>query len=334
MDLTARCNNSCRHCYINLPVDDPTARKRELTFGQVKQIIDQSVSLGALWVLISGGEPLLRNDFIDIYLYMKKKGLLVSLFTNASLITPNHVKLFKRYPPRDIEITVYGVSSGTHRQVTQSSTFDDTMNGIDLLLSEKIPITLKSTIIQSNVDEFDEISAFCRQKTLQPFRFDPFLQLRLDRNSTRNKEIKKERLTPQQVAAIEHNDPDRYFALAKKCSRLNRSDIPDEIPGLFTCQAGINSCSIGYDGTFRLCSSLNHSATILDLKAHPLKYAWEVFTPNLLEPTPPETGWPECMTCNIRELCTWCPAHADLETGCMTEKVSCFCDYAQSRRIN
>ncbi|MCJ7595779.1 MAG: radical SAM protein [Desulfobacterales bacterium] len=108
LEITARCNNDCRHCYINLPAGYRAARSRELTLQEIGSIADQAVELGALWVLVSGGEPLLREDCLEIYLLLKRKGLLVSVFTNATLIRDEHIDVFKRYPPRDIEVTVYG----------------------------------------------------------------------------------------------------------------------------------------------------------------------------------------------------------------------------------
>ena len=114
LEITARCNNDCRHCYINLPAGDMEARLKELTLEEIGSIADQAVALGALWVLISGGEPLLRDDFEEIYMLLKRKGLLVSVFTNATLIRERHIALFQKYPPRDIEVTVYGATERTY----------------------------------------------------------------------------------------------------------------------------------------------------------------------------------------------------------------------------
>ena len=110
IEITARCNNNCRHCYINLPADDSESRDAELTVREIRKLAEEAVSLGSLWCLISGGEPLLREDFDEIYVSLKKAGLLVSVFTNATLITDDHIRLFKKFPPRDIEVTVYGVT--------------------------------------------------------------------------------------------------------------------------------------------------------------------------------------------------------------------------------
>ena len=91
LEITARCNNDCRHCYTNLQASDRTALDAELTPAEIDRIAGQAVELGAMWCLITGGEPLVRPDFTDIYLRLKRRGLLVSVFTNATLINSDHV---------------------------------------------------------------------------------------------------------------------------------------------------------------------------------------------------------------------------------------------------
>ena len=152
LEVTARCNNDCRHCYINLPVFDAEAEKKELSFDEISAIADEAVSLGALWCLITGGEPLLREDFSEIYTALKKKGLLTSVFTNACLITEEHIRVFKRYPPRDIEVTVYGVTKETYEKVTRCpGSYAAFRKGLDLLLESGVKVRLKAMAIRSNV---------------------------------------------------------------------------------------------------------------------------------------------------------------------------------------
>ncbi len=57
LEVTSRCNNNCRHCYINLPAEDARARQKELSTEQILDIADQAVRLGAVWCNITGGEP-------------------------------------------------------------------------------------------------------------------------------------------------------------------------------------------------------------------------------------------------------------------------------------
>ncbi len=61
LEVTARCNNDCRHCYINLAAGDREAKQRELSLAEIGRIADETIELGALWCLISGGEPLVSS---------------------------------------------------------------------------------------------------------------------------------------------------------------------------------------------------------------------------------------------------------------------------------
>src|SRR4030042_6946157 len=164
LEIPARCNNACRHCYINLPAGDLEARKKELSLTEIEDIANQAVDLGALWCLISGGEALLREDFVDIYIALKQKGLLISVFTNACLVTEKHLALFKKYPPRDLEVTVYGITPETYERVTQRpGSYAAFQHGLDLLLQNKLKVRLKAMALRSNLAELPAIAAFCRE---------------------------------------------------------------------------------------------------------------------------------------------------------------------------
>jgi MoaA/NifB/PqqE/SkfB family radical SAM enzyme len=285
LEITARCNNDCRHCYINLPAGDKNAKARELSAGEIKDIAAEAVSMGALWCLITGGEPLLRPDFEEIYLTLKRLGLLVSVFTNATLITEDHIELFRRYPPRDIEVTIYGVTETTYERVTRNpGSFAAFMRGLDRLFESGVNVRLKAMAMNSNVSELQQISRFCRERTKDYFRFDPFLHLRFDQNPLRNKEIRSERLSPARIIALEQSDTERFKALKKDCDNIRVSDN-FSITGnkLFCCGAGSGSFTLSCDGLFRLCSSLWHPDSVHDLKKGGLKHAWQNFVPGVRE---------------------------------------------------
>src|SRR3990172_6817067 len=72
IELTERCNNNCIHCCINLPVDD-AARTREMETAFILEVVTQAADLGCLTVRFTGGEPLLREDFADLYLFTRDR---------------------------------------------------------------------------------------------------------------------------------------------------------------------------------------------------------------------------------------------------------------------
>jgi len=334
LEVTARCNNNCRHCYVNLPADDRQARKKELSFGQIRKIVDQAVSLGALWCLITGGEPLLRKDFFDIYIYLKRKGLLISVFTNATLVTDRHVELFKRYPPRDIEVTVYGVTRGTYEKVTaKPGSFRAFMNGLSLMRGAGLNVRYKAMALRSNVHELPQISAFCKERTKDYFRFDPLLHLRFDRDQKRNRMIRQERLSPQQIVAIERHDKDRRLAMEKGCDKLIMPELEHvQCDHLFHCGTGKGSFYVSYDGFLKLCSSLSHPSCMYDLKKHSLKQGLEEFFPRVRDMRSDRKEYLEkCRKCAIFNLCLWCPAHSYLENGHLDKPVEYFCKVAHAR---
>jgi radical SAM protein with 4Fe4S-binding SPASM domain len=334
LELTARCNNDCRHCYINLPAGDADAARRELNFEEIASIADEAIELGAVWVLLSGGEPLLRDDFEQIYLMLKRKGLLVTLFTNATLVNETHIALFRKYPPRLVEVSVYGVTEKTYDKVSgRPGSFRAFIRGVDRLVESGIKLRFKAMAMQSNAHELPEIAKFCRTHTTEVFRFDPQLHLRFDRNESRNRMIMSERLSPEQIVALEQGDDERFAALKKECSQMiTEESFHTDGDYLFHCGVGDGSCTIGYDGTYRLCSSLWAPGTTYDLRKGSLREAWEVFTPRVRDMRSSRQEYLEkCMSCPIIDLCLWCPAHAELETGELDLPILYFCRVAEAR---
>lgn len=334
LEVTARCNLDCRHCYINLPAADREARAAELSPEEISNIAAEAVSMGAVLCLITGGEPLLRGDFSEIYLGLKRLGLLVSVFTNAALITPEHVRLFKNFPPRVLEVSVYGVTPETYEAVTRRpGSFAKFRRGLDLLLENGVPVRLKAMALRANVHELPEIARFCRAHTRDYFRFDPLLHLRFDGDAARNTEIRGQRLSPKEIAAIEQADPERFQALKKGCDTLIGPHCSQ--PGcdhLFHCNAGKASFTISDRGVFRLCSSLWHPDCIYDLRRESLRAAWERLVPRVRECRSQKREFLEkCRACPLVNLCLWCPAHAYLETGSLDAWVEYFCQVAQVR---
>ncbi len=335
MEITWRCNNNCRHCCIRLSSGDIKAQRKELSLVEIKQIIDQAVDLGALWFLITGGEPLLRKDFQEIYLYAKKKGLLVSVFTNATLINKEHVKLFKAYPPRDIEVSVYGLTSKTYARVTGNLTsFSSFKKGLGLLFKNNIKVRLKAVAMRSNLHEMKQIARFCRKHTCDYFRFDPFLQLHFRRDPVRNQLIKSERLNAKEVVYLENNDKQRLQGMqnTKECL-VNPKFKELTCNHIFHCGSGKGNAIVSCDGFVRPCFSLVHPDYMFDIKKHSLAHIYNKLFPLALGRRSFRKEFlSSCHRCELLNLCRWCPGESYLENGELDLPVKYLCEIAKARR--
>jgi radical SAM protein with 4Fe4S-binding SPASM domain len=202
-----------------------------------------------------------------------------------------------------------------------------------MLLQNGLKVRLKAMAIRSNFKELPQIAQFCRERTKDYFRFDPLLHMRLDLDPVRNEKIKLERLTPQEIVAIEMADSERFNSLEKNCNELINPEFANITSDrLFHCGTGSGSFVIGFDGNLRLCLDLQHPDCIYDLRKGSLIDAWENFIPKVRDMRSDNKElMTTCQTCPIVNLCIWCPAHAYLETGDMESWVEYFCQVAHER---
>ncbi|MBW2031572.1 MAG: radical SAM protein [Deltaproteobacteria bacterium] len=143
-------------------------------------MLDQVAEEGCLWLLITGGEPLIRKDFTDILASAKKKGFLITLFTNGTLLTGERADYLAEWSPLSIEISLYGASSDTHDRITGvPGACRNTLKGIELILERKLPLELKTVVMTRNRHELFQMKELAEGLGLK-FRLDPVINPRLD----------------------------------------------------------------------------------------------------------------------------------------------------------
>src|SRR5207237_3734652 len=108
IEVTHRCPLTCPHCYNNLPMSDAAAQQRELTRDEHFRIVDELAEAGCLWMLYTGGEIFARRDFLEIYTHARKSGILLTLFTNGTMITPRVADYLAEDRPFAMYFSLYG----------------------------------------------------------------------------------------------------------------------------------------------------------------------------------------------------------------------------------
>lgn len=331
LELTERCNNNCIHCYINLPADDSIAKKRELSTEEIKDILREATSLGCLTVRFTGGEPLVREDFEELYLFARKLGLKVVLFTNATLITPHLAEIFARIPPLEkIEVTVLGLKKQSYEAATGVlGSFEAAFRGIDLLTKKNIPFLVKSALLPSNRGEMEVFETWAAAIPWMdiPVSYSMFFDLRCHRDSEKkNHSIKKLRVSPEEGLQVLTRRREQYLKeMEQFCSKFMAP------PGdtLFSCGAGMGGGCVDAYGHFQLCMLLRHPDTIYDLKKGSLKEALTDFFPLIRKIKATNAEYlNRCAICFLKSLCLQCPAKSWMEHDTLDSRVVYLCEIA------
>jgi radical SAM protein with 4Fe4S-binding SPASM domain len=280
---------------------------------------------GCLWLLYTGGEIFVREDFLDIYSYAKKAGFLITLFTNATLITPRIAEYMAAWTPFSVEVSLYGSTAATHDRVTRvAGSFDMTMQGVRLLMEAGVPPILKTMVLQSNAHEIWDLKRFVEQDLELEFRFDAMINPRVEASRA----PLSMRLSPEEVVELDLKEPNRKNEWVKFCEHF-KGPAPNSEKGteLYSCGGSRNAFAIDAYGQLSTCV-LWHGETF-DLHKGSFKEGWEDFMLKVSRKS--ATRKTKCVSCDLRSMCGMCPANGVLECGDAEEPVDFLCQVAHLR---
>jgi radical SAM protein with 4Fe4S-binding SPASM domain len=328
IEVTRRCPLECLHCYNNLPMSDHAARSEELTFEEHCRLLNELVDAGCLWLLYTGGEIFARKDFLDIYTEAKKRGFLITLFTNGTMINPRIADHLAEYPPFAIEITLYGATRETYEALTQiPGSYDRCMRGIHLLLERKLPLKLKTVPTTINRHEVFEMKRLAEEEFGVEFKFDAAINPRIDCSQS----PLAVRLSPEQAVELDFAEPKRkadYQRMAEQDLTTPRDREVEKGAGQkYTCGGGIGGCAIDPYGTMSICV-ISHQQGY-NIREGSFLEGWE--GPLREIRNQPRTRPTICDRCQIQSLCGMCPANGELENGDPESPVSFLCQTAHLR---
>lgn len=321
IDITYRCNLRCIHCYAGSERVS-TEITEESTAPVIREILQEAAAMGCLRLLISGGEPLLRPDFEEIYKTAKELGIIVTVFTNATLVTDRHVKLLQEFPPYLVEISIYGATAATYESVTGvPGSYAACITGIERLLAGKIRSALKTPMLQRNIHELGLIEGLAKKCGLS-FRIDPIIIPQLNRDKT----SLEQRIDPAIATAVEFTDGSRAQFYKEHYRTAQESQ---EQKTLYDCKAGVTKFHIDPAGIVRPCfmiRNIKHSTIEAGFKV-----AWHAVCADFLQ-LPAISSTRSCGTCNDRSLCGYCPGMFYLENGSYGSPPSDVCKIALHRK--
>jgi radical SAM protein with 4Fe4S-binding SPASM domain len=320
IELTTRCNLRCVHCYQGAQRHRMPAGA-EMSKETLFRLVDESVGAGCLDVLLTGGEPLLRKDFGEIYRHVKSSGVFVTVFTNGTLLTNDHVALFRELPPVIVEVSLYGATAATYESVTGvPGSFERCVAGVDRLRDGGVSTALKTVVLKGNQHEVAAMEASARDLGMK-FRMDPVICPGLDGDPA----PLAERADPAIAARLQFGDPVKRQKFAEYLALAERT-LPAETT--YRCDAGVVAYYLTASGGLRGCVMMSDRE--VDAAAVGFGPAWESLSRFIGDPK-----WvvgSRCQACPDLAHCGYCPALLRLEQGRADSSSDYLCETGRARR--
>jgi MoaA/NifB/PqqE/SkfB family radical SAM enzyme len=335
LDLTYRCNNNCRHCWLRIPPGAPEGRD-ELSFDEIRAIVDEARAIGCREWSISGGEPMLRPDFAEIFDYVTRKATRYSLNTNGNLITPQIAQLMQRKGSK--MVALYGATAEVHDHVTRTpGSFERTMRGFAYLKEAGAGFTVQLIPMQDNYHQWDEMNELAQSLSQHRRCGAAWLYLSACGDPERNQGIERQRLDPRDVIELGRPDLSYDEAIREKKQEQDGEHVYHRFEGddrLFaSCIAGRRDFHVNPYGGMTFCSFIQDPALRYNLRRGSFHEAWEDFIPSLADRVRGGQEYLEnCAACELRSECRWCPVYGYLEHRRFSARVEYLCAVAQEKQ--
>lgn len=305
LELTHRCNLDCVHCYLGPQASRQANRSREMGTARIHALIDEMTGAGCLNLLITGGEPLLRADFPEIYRHAKENGLLVTLFTNGTTVTQSIIDLLCDLPPAEVEISIYGATAPIFENITRvPGSYEKCLWGIRSLLDRGIRVNLKTILMTINRHEFAAMENMARELGVR-FRFDAAISPCID-GDTGPLSL---RVPPEEAVEKEMSGPGSVQSWQKFFERYKDRTLGYSLYG---CSAGLTAFHIDPFGFLFPCMMvLDRGCDISDVG---FMAGWRSIIPSIMGKEVRE-DFP-CRGCVKINICGYCPGFFRLENGC------------------
>ena len=344
-ELTARCNFNCKMCYVHMTTKQiSTAGARELTTREWLTIAEEAIKNGTLNLLITGGEPLIRDDFEELYTEFCKMGFIIGINTNASLMNEKYHRLFSRYPPTAVAVTLYGADAETYRQICGNpDLFDQTIRGLEYWADLPTNLEIRSTFIKDNKDQLDELREVADRYTQRfainylVFKPIPGVVSSVEKCRLSAKECfdihvsndlyyreKNEKDKDKDSAKEEKAKDDSFDGMEKSDERIRDYGL-DVFPEVLTCLASKATYWIRWDGKMLPCGTFASPYTLPLVEG--FKAAWDRLPELLRDVKHPD----KCIKCEYYRRCYNCPAYFQMETGSFDEVADYICELTKER---
>lgn len=153
--ITTKCNLSCKHCYSEATEDgDPD----ELSTEEAFRLLDGLAGWGIGLLVIDGGEPLCREDFLEIVSYASGKGIMTGVGSNGILIDNKMATKMAKAGVQSVSISIDGANAETHDSFRgRSGAFDQALEGVSALRMVGLPFQFNMVIRKGTLSQIPDM---------------------------------------------------------------------------------------------------------------------------------------------------------------------------------
>ena len=301
-ELTSRCTLNCKMCYIHRSQTDSVG---EMSTEWWLDLASKARDSGMLLLLLTGGEPMLRQDFDEIYTACKNLGLLVSVNTNATLIDDNKLRLFADKPPQRLNITLYGTSKETYEALCgNGDSHARVVDAIRELKKAGVNVKLNYSITPHNVADAPAAYDFAKSLNLPiqavSYIFSP---VRACGEAVRLSPADAAKAHFEWRRHILGDEDTKKFIEFKRAESLGDGFCSEKI----NCRAALSTFWVTWDGKMTPCGMMPEpNVPITDFGE-----AWKTICEEREKIFLPK----ECSTCSLRKSCDMCAAVSMAENG-------------------
>lgn len=306
IELTHLCNFRCQHCY--LPAQREAGR---LSTARTLSLLEELAAMGTMRLVLSGGEPLLCSDWLEIAQRARELGLILHIYTNGSLINEDVVATLRPLDPF-MEVSLYSMDQEVFEHITGvPGSFHPVIRGIELMCEAEMKVSLKIPLMDCNWQGLGSLVRFAETVGAEWSSYEKLVAR------------KDGRLENLDLRLALHDLTRHYRNPLSGCRPPESGKLACDGP---LCAAATRYCCIGPTGDVMACNLLPESGGNLNRKT--FREVWE------------RSAWFEelrrvrvkdlhtCRSCDRLPYCGRCHAQALVEDGDLLGPSRWACEHA------
>lgn len=322
IEVTARCNERCIHCYI------PNQKKdsgKDMELSLILRVLDEAKEMGTLQITLSGGELFMHKEIAAILRHARNNDFIISILSNLTLLKDEHIVLLKEINPSLVQVSLYSMKAEEHDAITLvKGSFRKTKNAIERLVSADIPVQISCPVMKLNRKSYKDVLVYANK--LRTKAYTDYIMMAQADNDTKNlaQRINLEE-TEELLKDMLQFDQDYLDTTLQQEPKSKDIEKYKKSP---VCGVGVDNICLTANGDYYPCAGWQ-GMILGNAYKQSLKDIWENSEQIKELRKITNDSFPQCIVCEAKDYCAMCLVRNYNENiGDMFKITKHFCDVA------